>query len=155
MLHTKYQGHQPSGSGEAIFKGFYNIWAWRSSWSCDQSILQKLWLTYHKESSHENWVHLDRWFVRKLCFNILMGLQYERPKLKGQPWPLELTVNPLYNDTLYNSKILYNVISICTKVQVKLKIEFITTEIQFNIKLLGDKHCLCKEGWLYLKPLSH
>ena len=23
-------------------------------------------------------------FVRKLCFNILMGLQYERPKLKGQ-----------------------------------------------------------------------
>ena len=23
--------------------------------------------------------------VRKLCFDILMGLQYERPKLKGQP----------------------------------------------------------------------
>ena len=22
--------------------------------------------------------------MRKLCFNILMGLQYERPKLKGQ-----------------------------------------------------------------------
>ena len=28
-----------------------------------------------------NWAN---WFVRKLCFNILMGLQYERPKLKGQ-----------------------------------------------------------------------
>ena len=23
-------------------------------------------------------------FLRKLCFNILMGLQYERPKLKDQ-----------------------------------------------------------------------
>ena len=29
-------------------------------------------------------VQLGQWFVRKLCFNILMGLQYERPKLKGQ-----------------------------------------------------------------------
>ena len=28
---------------------------------------------------------IGQWFVRKLCFNILIGLQYERPKLKGQP----------------------------------------------------------------------
>ena len=27
---------------------------------------------------------LGQWFVRKLCFNILMRLQYERPKLEGQ-----------------------------------------------------------------------
>ena len=25
---------------------------------------------------------LAQWFLRKLCFNILMGLQYERPSLK-------------------------------------------------------------------------
>ena len=24
-------------------------------------------------------------------------------------------------------------------------------EIQFNVKLFGDKQCRCKEGWLYLK----
>ena len=84
-LHTKSQGHWPSGSWEEDFlNGFYHIWAWRPSWSCDQNILHKFWLTYHKESSHEIWVQLDQWFVRKLCFNILMGLQYERPKLKGQ-----------------------------------------------------------------------
>ena len=54
MLHTKSQGLQPSGSGEEDFlKGFYHIWAWRSSWSCDLNILNKFWLTYHKESSHE------------------------------------------------------------------------------------------------------
>ena len=35
MLHTKFQGNQPSGSGEEDFQGFYNIWAWQPSWSCD------------------------------------------------------------------------------------------------------------------------
>ena len=73
-----------------FLKGFYHILVWLSSWSCDQNVLYKFWLTYHKESSHEIWAQFDRWFVRKLCFNILMGFQYERPKLKGQPWPLEL-----------------------------------------------------------------
>ena len=77
MLHTKSQGHRPSGSGEEdlrvfTIKGFYHIWAWRSSWSCDQNILYKFWLTYHKESSHEIRVQLGQRFVRKLCFNILM-----------------------------------------------------------------------------------
>ena len=36
MLHTKFHGNQPAGSGEEYFKGFYHIWAWRPSWSCDQ-----------------------------------------------------------------------------------------------------------------------
>ena len=60
-----------------FLKGFYHIWAWQPSWSCDQNILYKFWLTYHKESLHEIWVQLGQRFVRKLCFNILMGLQYE------------------------------------------------------------------------------
>ena len=47
-------------------------------------------LTYHKESPHEIRVQLGQWFVRKLCFNILMRLQYERPKLKGQMSTLTL-----------------------------------------------------------------
>ena len=36
------------------------------------------------ESSHEILVQLSPWFVKKLCFNILMGPQYERPWVKGQ-----------------------------------------------------------------------
>ena len=70
-----------------FLKGFYHIWAWWPSWSCDQNILYKFWLNYHKESSHEIWVQLVQWFVRKLCFNILMGLQYEQLswKVKGLP----------------------------------------------------------------------
>ena len=27
---------------------------------------------------------------------------------------------------------------------------FITTTIQFNVKLVGDKHCRCEEGLLQL-----
>ena len=37
MLHTKFRENQPAGYGEEDFlKGFYHIWAWRPSWSCDQ-----------------------------------------------------------------------------------------------------------------------
>ena len=47
-------------------------------------------------------------------------------------------VKTLCSDILYNSKILYNVNCICTNVPVKLEFEFITTEIQFNVKLFED-----------------
>ena len=49
MLHTKFRGNRPVGSGEEDFDQFYhievcgglsvmfyNIWAWWPSWSCDQ-----------------------------------------------------------------------------------------------------------------------
>ena len=55
-------------------------------------------------------------------------------------------VKTLYSDILYNSKILYNVNCICTNVPVQPEFEFVTTEIQFNVKLSGDKQCRCKEG---------
>ena len=42
MLHTKFQGNRPSGSGEEDFKDFYNIWAWRPSWSCDLDQISKI-----------------------------------------------------------------------------------------------------------------
>ena len=36
MLHTKFHENRPAGSGEEDFlRGFYHIWAWRPSWSCD------------------------------------------------------------------------------------------------------------------------
>ena len=39
MLHSKSQGYQLSGSEENYFKGFYEIYTCRLSWSCDQSNL--------------------------------------------------------------------------------------------------------------------
>ena len=36
MLHTKFRENRPAGSGKEDFlKGFYHIWAWRPSWSCE------------------------------------------------------------------------------------------------------------------------
>ena len=31
MLHTKFHGNRPAGSGEEDFKGFYHIWALRGN----------------------------------------------------------------------------------------------------------------------------
>ena len=75
-----------------FLKGFYHIWSCRPSWSSDLNNLYTSWLTFSKESSYEIWVQLAQWFLRKLCFNMWMGLQYERLgwKVKCQPWPLEL-----------------------------------------------------------------
>ena len=53
MLHTKYRGHRPSGSGEKNNKVFYHIWAWRLSWSYDQDHLNKFLFPCPKESPYE------------------------------------------------------------------------------------------------------
>ena len=45
-----------------ISKGFYHIWAWPLSWSCDQDHLSKLPLPHPKESPYEIWVRLAQWF---------------------------------------------------------------------------------------------
>ena len=41
MLHTKFLENRPVGSGED-FSGFYHIWAWQPSWSCDLDFAIKL-----------------------------------------------------------------------------------------------------------------
>ena len=56
MLHAKFQNHRTSSSGEEDFKGFYHIWAWRPSWSCDLDHLYKLSFPLPKEAPHENWL---------------------------------------------------------------------------------------------------
>ena len=41
---------------EKIFKGFYHIWAWRPSWSCDLDHLYKLLFPLPKEAPHKIWL---------------------------------------------------------------------------------------------------
>ena len=53
MLHAKFQDHRISGSGE---EGFYHIWAWRPSWSCELDHLYKLSFPLPKEASHKIWL---------------------------------------------------------------------------------------------------
>ena len=53
MLHTKFRGNRPGGAGvEDFLKGFYHIWAWRPSWSCDQHHVIRF-LFFFKQSFHK------------------------------------------------------------------------------------------------------
>ena len=42
MLHTKFRENRPASSGNRFLKGFYHIWAWRPSWSCDPDGTNKI-----------------------------------------------------------------------------------------------------------------
>ena len=60
MFHTKFQGHQPSGSGEEDFKGVLPYMGMSAILVIEPKQFLKFWLTYQKESSYEiefNWPH--------------------------------------------------------------------------------------------------
>ena len=48
-----------------IFKGFYHIWVWRPSWSCDLDHLYKLLFPLPKEAPHKIKLWLAKWFQRR------------------------------------------------------------------------------------------
>ena len=57
MLHTKFRENRPAGSGEEdLLKGFYHIWAWRPSWSCDPDAANKISFPLPKEAPHKIWL---------------------------------------------------------------------------------------------------
>ena len=59
MLHTKFRENLPAGSGEEDFLGFYHIWAWQPSWSCDDCDLDhlyKLSFPLPKEALRKIWL---------------------------------------------------------------------------------------------------
>ena len=70
MPHTKFQGHQPTGSGEEDFGDFYHIWAWQPCWSCDQNHLTNYLFPQPLEATYEIWLHLAQWFQRRSCLKV-------------------------------------------------------------------------------------
>ena len=52
MLHTKFLGNRPAGSGEDFLR-FYHIWVWWPSWSCDLDHLYKHSFSLPKEAPHK------------------------------------------------------------------------------------------------------
>ena len=59
MLRAKFQDYRTNGSGEDDFKGFYHIWAWRSSWSswsCDLENLYEVLQPLPKAAPHKIWL---------------------------------------------------------------------------------------------------
>ena len=56
MLHTKFRENRPAGSGEDFLKGFYHIWAWRPSRSCDPDAANKISFPLPKEAPYKIWL---------------------------------------------------------------------------------------------------
>ena len=48
-----------------IFYGFYHIWAWRPSWSCDHDYLYKLSFPLPTDAPREVWLWLVKHFQRR------------------------------------------------------------------------------------------
>ena len=53
MLHTKFLKINPPVLDKKIFEGFYHIWAWWPSWSCDQNVASKIPMQLPKEVPHK------------------------------------------------------------------------------------------------------
>ena len=54
MLHTKFRKNRPAGSGkEDYLIGFYHIWAWRPSWSCNLDLENKLSFPLPMDAPHK------------------------------------------------------------------------------------------------------
>ena len=79
MLHTKFRENRPAGSGEEDFEGFYHIWAWRTSWSCDPDAANKLSFPLPKEAPHKIWLCLAKQFWRKRSLSIVDGRRTNGP----------------------------------------------------------------------------
>ena len=86
MLHTKFQNHRPSDSGEEdFFKGFSYLYPWQPSWSCELDHLYKLFFPLPKDAPHEVWFRLAKWFQRR-CFHIMEIYMHIAPR-QGQTTP--------------------------------------------------------------------
>ena len=85
MLHTKSQDHRPSGSREEDFEMVLPYMGVAVILVMSPKYFVYIFTNLSKKSLHMKFeFNLANGFVRKLCFNTLMGLQYERPMMKGQ-----------------------------------------------------------------------
>ena len=84
---AKFQDQRTSGSGEQEdFRGFYDIWAWRPSWSCDPYHLHKLSFPLPKEDSHEIWHLLANWLQRRYLKIMVIYMYTAQDRDRQPPW---------------------------------------------------------------------
>ena len=55
MLHTRFRGNRPAGSGED-FEGFLPYMGVPPSWSCDLDAANKFLFPLPKEATHKVWL---------------------------------------------------------------------------------------------------
>ena len=50
---------------QKFFNGFYHIWVWRPSWSCDPDAANKISFPLPREDPHKIWLRLAKRFRRR------------------------------------------------------------------------------------------
>ena len=70
-----------------FLKGFYHIWAWQPSWSCELDNLYIQYIPYSIDASHKIWLWIAKRFQRRSWLNIMVIYMYIAPGW-GQmsPW---------------------------------------------------------------------
>ena len=72
MLHTKFRVKSACRFWRRRFlKGFYHIWAWQPSWSCDPDAANKILFPLPKEAPHKIWLQSVKRFLRRRCLSIV------------------------------------------------------------------------------------
>ena len=71
MLHTKFQDHRTSGSGEDVLRFLPFMGMVATSWSCDLDHLYKPTFPLPKEAPHKIWLGLAKWFQRRRRLNMV------------------------------------------------------------------------------------
>ena len=56
---------------EKILKGFYHIWAWRPSWSCDQHHVIRFFISLYLKAFIQSLVQINTVFSEKIRFEFL------------------------------------------------------------------------------------
>ena len=56
---------------KTISEGFYHIWTWRPSWSCDPHAANKISFPLPKEAPHKIWILSAKRFLRGICLSIV------------------------------------------------------------------------------------
>ena len=92
-------------------KGFYHIWAWRPSWSCDQDIANKITMPLPKEASHKISTRSAKRFQRRRSLKLwTMDDGRMDGRTDAGSWPsYKLTLCAFGSGELTRSQILFKV----------------------------------------------
>ena len=71
MLQTKFRRNQLVDSGENCLNGFYHIWAWWPSWSCDQHHHHQNFISLYLKAFIQSLVQIGTVIFEKIRFEFL------------------------------------------------------------------------------------
>ena len=75
-------------------KGFYHIWAWRPSWSCDLDLLYTHWFPLPIDASYKIWLWLAMRFQRRRSLKLWTDGRTDAGRTPDHGHPISSTCEP-------------------------------------------------------------